>query len=62
MGLKSKLRGLTTEITGEKGSRSNIFSSLCVTIPVDQLTFNFVERAVKEIANMIFYFNFKVAV
>ncbi len=66
MGLKSKLKaiidGLTTEINGEKGSKSNLFSSLCVTIPVDQLTFNSVERTVKEIANMVFYFNFKVAV
>jgi GT2 family glycosyltransferase len=63
-GIKNKFSalkdGLTLKIDKEFGNRSDLYSSLCVTIPADQLTFNSMEKAAKLIANELFYWNFGV--
>ena len=63
-GVKYKLKaikdGLTIKVNRERGDKSELFKSLSVTIPVEQLTFNKAEKIFKIFANKIFEWNFRV--
>lgn len=52
--------GLNASVNKVKGDRDNVFKSLSVTIPIDQLTSNKAEKLLKSSANKIFEWNFKV--
>ena len=54
--------GLTVKVDKVNGAKDNLFKSLSVTIPIDQLTSTKAERIFKIFANKIFEWNFKVVI
>jgi GT2 family glycosyltransferase len=60
--LKAIKDGLTTSVEKVRGDKSNLFKSLSVTIPIEQLTSNKAEKIVKIFANKVFEWNYKVIV
>ena len=63
-GIKYKFKalkdGFSIKVNKEQGDKRELFKSLSTVIPVEQLTFNKVEKILKILANKIFELNFKV--
>jgi len=58
--LKSVKDGINIKVNKEKGDRRNLLNSLSIEIPIEQLTFNKIEKLFKIFANKIFILNIKV--
>jgi GT2 family glycosyltransferase len=63
-GIRSKFNalkdGLSLAVEKESGNKIELRSSLCATIPENQLTSNIIDRLAGLAANKIFYWNYRV--
>ena len=63
-GIKFKIKamwdGINIKINREKGDKLKLYEALNPTIPIDELSYNRLDKAVKILANYVFLWNLRV--